>query len=214
MSERAIVYVDGYNWYHSIFKHYPAWKWLNQPAFFAALRPHEDVISIKLFSSFIDPDKPTSDARERQERYFSALRTIPRMKIILGAFQPRQVHCRGTCKEQYTIADEKKTDVNLAVEIISDAVSGACSRMYIVSGDCDIQPAVEWVCANKSDLKITVYIPALPDEQAKRRLDYYRTKGLKVECKFLPLDGIKNHQLPNCVKLPDGKLAIRPHLWA
>src|SRR6266853_1342365 len=103
MRERAIVYVDGYNWYHAIFKHYPDWKWLNLYSFFKALRPHEEVTTVKLFSALIDPDKPASDARERQERYFSALGTVPQIKIILGAFQPREVHCRGQCGERYII---------------------------------------------------------------------------------------------------------------
>jgi uncharacterized LabA/DUF88 family protein len=214
MREAAIAYVDGYNWYHSIFKHYPDWKWLNLPAFFSALRPHEEIAVVKLFSSLVDPDRPASDARERQVRYFDALSTLPKMKIVLGAFQSREVHCRGTCRERYIISEEKKTDVNIAVEMISDAIAGACTRMYVVSGDSDIQPAVEWVYANKRDIKITVYIPALQNEQPGRRLDYYRTKGLSVDCKFLPLGDIKNHQLPKCAKLPNGKLAVRPHTWA
>ena len=29
MKKKAIFYIDGYNWYHAVFKHYPEWKWLN-----------------------------------------------------------------------------------------------------------------------------------------------------------------------------------------
>src|SRR5437762_3127578 len=102
----------------------------------------------------------------------------------------------------------------MAVEIISDAVSGSCDSLCIVSGDSDLQPALEWVAKNRNELKLTVYVPALPNEQSLRRTDYYRTKGLRVDCKFLPLSNIKDHQLPNVVKLRDGKVAVRPHVWA
>jgi hypothetical protein len=56
-------------------------------------------------------------------------------------------------------------------------------------------------------------VPAIPTEQSSRRTDYYRTKGLPVECKFLPLGGIKDHQMKNMVKISDEKFAVRPHVW-
>lgn len=67
---KGIVYIDGYNWYHAIFKHRPELKWLNIQSFFEALRLDDDVISIKVFSALINP-KPDPDARARQEKSFS-----------------------------------------------------------------------------------------------------------------------------------------------
>jgi hypothetical protein len=210
---RSIVYIDGYNWYHAIFKHYPEWKWANVQSLFESLRPDENVISVKMFSAMIDPHNLGSDARERQKRYFDALRTLPKVKVILGAFQNREVQCKANgCR--YSFHEEKKTDVNIAVEMLSDAFSANCDSMCIVSGDSDIQPAVEWVAGNKSQIKITVYVPSLPNDQPSRRTDYYKTKGLAVDCKFLPTGNIKDHQLPNVVKLGNGKMSVRPHLWA
>lgn len=212
---KTIVYIDGYNWYHSIFRHRPDWKWLNIQSFFEKLLSRDEVISVKMFSAMIDPDNTASDARERQNRYFSALRTLPKVKIILGAFQPRQVTCRASCKTDYWIQDEKKTDVNMAVEVISDSLAGVCEKICIVSGDSDIQPAVEWVCKNNTKLKVFVYIPAMPNIRAERRIDYYITQKLPVECKFLPLDTMEAHQLPTSIKVqqPEVKIFMRPHIW-
>jgi len=210
MKKNAIVYIDGYNWYHGIFKHYPEWKWLNLESFFTTLRSDEEILAVKMFTTWIDHD---TDAKERQERYFNALKTLPKVRLIFGVFQSRQVTCRGTCQEKYFVPEEKKTDVNLAVEMIDDALNNRCERMFVVSGDSDIQPAVEWVAKHRSDIKVTVFVPAIPAEQPYRRTDYYRTTGLKVECRFLPLGNLADHQFPNYVKLADGKLAIRPHLW-
>jgi uncharacterized LabA/DUF88 family protein len=211
--KKCVVYIDGYNWYHAIFKHYPEWKWINVQALFEQMRPREDVVAIKMFSAMVDPDIPQSDARDRQERYFNALKTLPKVKIILGVFQMREVTCRGGCKEKYRVSDEKKTDVNIAVEMISDSLSGQYDHMVVVSGDSDIQPVVEWICKNKPGIKITVYVPALPSNQRDRRTDYYATRGLDVDCKFLPFDTLKDHQLKGAVKLPAGGFAARPHLW-
>ena len=210
MRKKAIFYIDGYNWYHAIFKHYPEWKWLNIESFCTSLRPDDDVIAVKVFSAMIDHDK---DANERQARYFEALSTLSKVKIILGMFQERIVTCKGECKKPYAIKEEKKTDVNLAIEIMDDAMNDRCNAMYIVSGDSDIQPAVEWVVRNRSGMKMMVYVPALPAEQSVRRTDYYRTKRLNVECKFLPLDNIPHHQMKHTIKIADGKFVARPHLW-
>src|SRR5687767_11672477 len=99
---KAIVYVDGYNWYHAIFKWHPEWKWLNVQTFFEALRPHEEIVAVKMFSSMIDPDNEASDARQRQKRYFDALRTLPKVEVVLGMFQSREVTCRANgCKYSF-----------------------------------------------------------------------------------------------------------------
>jgi hypothetical protein len=210
---KAIIYIDGYNWYHAIFKHHPEWKWLNIQTYFEALRPDEDVVSVKLFSAMIDPDNPGSDARARQERYFNALRTLPKVEVILGMFQPREVTCKANgCK--YSYYEEKRTDTNITVAIMADAFASRCQRIHVVSGDSDIQPPVEWVAKNLSGIKITVYIPALPQDQAKRRLDYYTNASLpEVWCKFLPLENFHEHQLKNVVKLPDKTCIPRPPEW-
>jgi len=42
----------------------------------------------------------------------------------------------------------------------------------IVSGDSNVQPAVEWIALNRPGIRITVYLPALPSEQNQRRTDY------------------------------------------
>ena len=207
---QGVVYIDGFNWYHAIFRHRSEWKWLNLQTFFEWLRRGENVVSIKFFSALID--QPNSDARDRQQRYLRALETLPKVSVILGVFQERTVKCRA-CGQPYSVPEEKKTDVNIAVEIISDAISEQVTRMTIVSGDSDIQPAVEWVVRNRPNIRVTVYIPALPPEQGGRRTDYYRTKRLPVGCYFLPLDHFDKHQLPAVVHLADGTMAVRPHIW-
>jgi len=210
---RTIVYIDGYNWYHAIFKHYPEWKWLNIQKLFETLRPHEDVHSVKFFTSIVDEGKPASPARDRQERYIAALRTLPKVTVILGKFQNREVTCRAACRLKYQVPEEKKTDVNIAVEILSDAFKDKCDTLILVSGDSDIQPPIEYVRTNYPTKRVTVYIPALAQEREKRRLDYYKQIG--VDCKFFPTDAslLLAHQLKHVVSLGNGNVVCRPEEW-
>jgi hypothetical protein len=125
---KTIFYVDGYNWYHAIFKHKPEWKWLNIESFLKSLRPHEETVRIKLFSAMVDAyKKQRTEAFERQEIYFKALSTLPLIEIVLGTFQPRRVTCGGTCKEKYDVPEEKKTDVNIAIAMLQIRSMPMCS---------------------------------------------------------------------------------------
>jgi len=179
--KRCTIYVDAFNWYFGIFQHNPAWKWLNAQSFFEALRLDEEVVAVKFFTALVDPLKHVSTRRDRQKRYLKALGTLPKVKIILGKYQERTVTCQAReCMRrlEYQVPEEKKTDVNIAVNLLEDAVRGLTNSMVIVSGDSDLEPAVEWVRRNYPHVKITVYIPVLEDERQQRRNDNYHRMGV------------------------------------
>lgn len=212
MKPRVNVYIDGYNWYHAVFKHHPEWKWLDVYRFFVHLRPHEEISAVKFFSALVDENMPGSAARERQSRYLEALRTLPGTEVILGKFQNRTVRCRASCREEYVIQEEKKTDVNIAVQILGDVFFDRCDHVIVVSGDSDLQPPVEWIARHHPQKRAQVYIPALASEQSRRRLDLYARLGVRAD--FLPLNGLAQCQMPNCVKRADGTFSVRPSTWA
>jgi hypothetical protein len=212
--KRCTIYVDGFNWYFGIFEHRPAWKWLNVQSFFEALRLDEDVVAVKFFTALVDPLKHVSTRRDRQKRYMRALGTLPKVKIILGKYQERTVTCRAhDCMRrlEYQVPEEKKTDVNMAVNLLEDAFRGLTDSMVIVSGDSDLEPAVEWVRRNYPQIKITVYIPVLEDEREERRNHNYHRMG--VTCKPLPLADIPRHLLPATVRVNENETITRPDEW-
>jgi uncharacterized LabA/DUF88 family protein len=210
---RCVVYVDGYNWYHAVFKQNPQWKWLNIQTFFESLRADDNVTAIKLFSAMVVDE----DGHRRQKTYFDALGTLPKVKIICGLFQPREVHCKGECKQPYIVQDEKKTDVNIALEMVSDVIDRNVDRLCVVSGDSDIQPTVEWIVRRFPGVRILVYVPCLPNNKRDRRIDYFANKGLRgVACGFLPLENLAEHQLKHNVKIREAPplFAVRPSSWS
>jgi uncharacterized LabA/DUF88 family protein len=212
--KRCTIYVDGFNWYFGIFQHRPAWKWLNVQSFFEALRLDEDVVAVKFFTALVEPQKHVSPKRDRHKRLLKALGTLPKVKIILGKYQERTVTCRAPeCPRRltYQVPEEKKTDVNIAVNLLEDAFKGLTDSMVIVSGDSDLEPAVEWVRRNHPQIKITVYIPALEAERQQRRNDNYQRMG--VTCRPLPLADIPRHVFPATVSVSEHETVTRPAEW-
>jgi uncharacterized LabA/DUF88 family protein len=213
--KRCTIYLDAFNWYFGIFQHRPAWKWLNVQSFFEALRLDEEVVAIKFFTALVDPLLHVSPRRDRQKRYFKALGSLPKVRIIFGKYQERTVTCRAAgCPRrlEYVVPEEKKTDVNIAVNLLDDALRGLTDSIVIVSGDSDLEPAVEWVRRNYPRIKITVYIPVLGDEDRQRRSDNYYRMG--VTCKPLPLTDIPRHLLPADVTIGENQAISRPAEWA
>jgi len=211
--KRCTVYIDAFNWYYGIFIHRPEWKWLNIQSFFESLRIDEEVKWIGFFSAIVEPKRPQSPKRDRQRRYLKALIAQPKIEVVLGKYQERTVTCQAApCPRrlEYTVGEEKKTDVNIAVRLIDDAIKNRTDSMVIVSADSDLEPAVEWVRQNHPDIKITVYVPTLPEETSQRRNDNYQR--MKVACRELPLTDIARHLLPTKVTLPDGTTVERPGL--
>ena len=81
MSDRTIIYVDGFNLYYGAIRG-GNYKWLNLQRFFELLRPHDAIHQIHYFTALVDG--PT---RPNQETYLRALGTLPKVNIVLGKFK-------------------------------------------------------------------------------------------------------------------------------
>jgi hypothetical protein len=55
----------------------------------------------------------------RQAVYIDALQTLPDFSIIYDKYQLNRIVCRN-CGHSYDTANEKMTDVNIAVELLQD----------------------------------------------------------------------------------------------
>lgn len=209
--KRAVVYVDGFNLYFGVLQGRSNLKWLNLQSFMESLRPDEIIVGIRYFTAMVDPQKPTSVCRDRQKRYLQALGSCPQVEVIMGKYQLREVNCRARCREKYQVPEEKKTDVGIAVRMISDAIDELADRIVLVSGDSDLEPAVEWINKRHPAIRITVYIPQDPTNPKQRRNDTYQKMG--VDVRPLPIGEIHRFQFPDVVDLGSGRKAERPKEW-
>ena len=124
---RTYIYVDSFNLYYGALRSTP-YKWLNLASLFRSiLRPHHRILKIKYFTALVDerPDDPKKP--ERQNVYLRALETYcPEIEIYYGKFLNHRVSLtmanNPNNKVEVIKTEEKGSDVNLAVNLLNDAI--------------------------------------------------------------------------------------------
>ncbi|MEN9361109.1 MAG: hypothetical protein RL095_2644 [Verrucomicrobiota bacterium] len=195
---RTIIYIDGFNLYYAVFKDRPQLKWFNFQSYFEALFPGQKV-QVKYFSALV-----ADSARKRQLALINAMKGQG-IEIILGDFQPKDVTCRLCGKTDPRVPKEKKTDVNISVEMISDAGGGVVDQVVLVSGDSDQIPAIAWVRKHHPAIKIRVLFPKGP-----LFMEYQK---MGVTCDFVNKKRMEEHLLPESFIAGDGARHQRPTEW-
>jgi uncharacterized LabA/DUF88 family protein len=208
MGNRSIIYIDGFNLYYGCVRG-TRHKWLNLQTMFERLRPHDDIQIIHYFTALVQGPR-----RKQQETYLSALATTPKVNIILGKFKPKRIICNiADCtypgKRIIASQEEKRTDVNIAIQMLDDAYGELADRIIIVSGDSDLVPAVHLVKERFPKIQITVYVPARDSMRGaavelRNACDNHRT---------LPMNLIKRSQFPPTIEVPGGEDICKPKGW-
>jgi uncharacterized LabA/DUF88 family protein len=141
MMTRVVAYVDGFNLYHGLKAGYGRrYHWLDLQALVRSLlRPDQKLLEVQYFTARIR-DNP--DAELRQALYLEALMSHSiRVRLIEGHFQDKPRECRN-CGARWMVYEEKETDVNIAIAMLTDAVSDVYDTALLVSADSDLRPAV------------------------------------------------------------------------
>lgn len=205
---RSMVYIDGFNLYNGSIKGTPH-KWLDIQAFFEKLRQHENVVKIHYFTA-----KMAGDSGIRQQVYLNALETLPKVSVVIGRYKTKTVKCRvNGCtfsgSKKFEAWEEKRTDVNIALQILDDAYQDVTDHLVVVSGDSDLVPALHRVKDRFPQKKLIVYIPARDD--ARGAAVEMRTAADKDAT--LPLAMLKVCQLPNKIADGSGGWIVKPVGW-
>jgi hypothetical protein len=130
--------------------------WLDIQGLSASLLlPSQQLVGVKYFTSPISSNK---GKQERQNRYLDALRTRPLVEIVFGRFQPDRKEC-AKCGHPGYHPQEKKTDVNIAVNLICDALEDRYDTAILITGDSDLVPAVEAVRKLTPQKRIVIAFP-------------------------------------------------------
>ena len=208
MGKAAIVYVDGFNLYYGALRGTPH-KWLDLERFFDLCRTHDQILQIRYFTAIV-----TGPARERQRVYLQALSTLSRVSVILGKFKNKQVRCgvpscRHTGTRVFQLPEEKRTDVNIAVQMLTDAYNNRCERIVVVSDDSDLVPAVTHIKAMCPEKRISLYVPfRSPQRRAALEL-----RTVADTHRALPLSILKHAQLRRHVPDGSGGVVVKPPSW-
>jgi 6-hydroxy-3-succinoylpyridine 3-monooxygenase len=205
---RSIVYVDGFNLYNGAIKG-SQYKWLNLERYFHLHLPNDDVQKIRYFTARIVGPRAAN-----QDAYLAALATLPSVDIILGKFKAKQVQgrcaeCNYSPRPFFSIYEEKRTDVNIALAMLNDAHKNRCDRMVLVSGDSDLVPAVAMVKTEYPSVKVNAYVPA----RTMARGAAVELRNIADCNKTLPLNILAKAQFPSVIATGAGATIRKPANW-
>ncbi|MCG8624817.1 MAG: NYN domain-containing protein, partial [Proteobacteria bacterium] len=175
MKKRICVYIDALNLYYFLLHCYPKLKWLDVVRLAKTmLGANHSVVRVKYYTAkFVDA--PESN---QQEIYWAALRSQKEVTIYEGKFRP--VSRRGEPSDERVkqaiqkhlspaptaIAinsyEEKRTDVNLAVHLVRDALLKRFDAVAVVSNDSDFLEAIR-IVKREAKLPIWLLSPVVKD---------------------------------------------------
>ena len=155
--ERVIVYIDGFNFYFGLKeKRWKRYYWLNlQKLAKNLINDNQKLITTKYFTSRISspPDK-----NKRQSTFIEALETLDNFSIFYGTYQDNKIECIR-CGNIFQKSNEKMTDVNIAVEMLTDAFQDNYDTAILISADSDLSAPIKKVKSLFPNKKITVAFP-------------------------------------------------------
>jgi len=211
---KTIVYIDGFNLQYGLLRE-PAKRWLDLERLVRSLLTSKyDVVAIKYFTARIrsDPNFPTLP--QDQEHYLNALCTNSLIRIIEGSYKRFRVKlpfakepCMSCDKTKYATVwktEEKRSDVNLAVEMTIDAYESDAEAFVLISGDSDHAAAL--AVARRQHRKVTIVFNPHEGECVDLR-------RLSTFYKNIPRDLPDSCQLPDIITTNDGRVIRRPAAW-
>ena len=206
MTQRVAVYVDGFNLYYGLrSKGWRRYYWLDLRSLSEQLlRPEQRLVMVRYFTAGVlaepgDPDKPV-----RQNTYLEALETLPDLHVHKGYYRAKVQRC-SACGATWQTYEEKTTDVNIAVEMLSDAQDDAFDTAIVISGDGDLAGPVRRVRERyPAKRAVVAFPPGRHSAGLRRAASAYFTIGR---------DMCRDNQLPDQVTKPDGYVLTRPGGW-
>lgn len=214
---RVHAYIDGYNLYHALKD--LGWKkyyWLNIPSLIMEFVESESVLeSVHYFTAW----SPNEDSCKRQRLYIRALETeacrqrIP-FRIKYGKFKKGDVRCPicnkeglcHNCEEPLLLHHEKETDVNISVQMISDAYDDRFDIAYLVTADSDQVGTIKSILNLCPDKKVYIIFP--PDRNTNELTQATKKQALRINEKKL-----KKHQLSDEIIVGENTILKRPKEW-
>ena len=213
--ERVVCYVDGFNLYFGLHdERLRRYYWLNVRSLAEnLLRPNQALVQTKYFTARISgamSDDPPQRAarlnakRKRQSDFLEALETVEDLSIYEGHYLAKSARCRN-CGASWRSHEEKMTDVNIATEMLIDALHDRLDTALLVSADSDLVPPVRALIRNFPGKRVVV---AFPLGRNSGRLRQAASAWLTIGRKKY-----KMSQFPDQVVKADGHVLQRPSDW-
>ncbi len=202
MQLRARFYIDGFNLYFGLMNSgYKDCKWLDIKSLCMKLMNKEhDLFGVKYFTSSVKNDLAK---KKRQDVYIEALYSSE-VDIYWGQFRSELQKCE-ICGNDYWQLKEKKTDVNIATQLMVDTYKNEFDVAYVISGDSDLVPPIKHIREIFPSKQIFI---AFPPSRTSDELKLYANSSFKIGYKKL-----KDCQFPENLPNKYGELIQKPKEW-
>ena len=212
------VYIDAGNLYFGLLRKRPEYKWLDLVAFAETLLPAGNYLSgVKYFTSNIKTFPHDQAAIEHQNLYLQALAARGGVQIFFGKYNKnktwlpvldeRCLTCDAVDDRKLIHVmkfEEKRTDVNLATEMLRDAYTTDVRSFALVSGDSDFTAPLDLI---RKDLNKQVLVFNPKD----RPTDLQNHAAVCID---IPRDLPARCQLPDSIPVgTHGNFIRRPAAW-
>lgn len=228
---KAIFYIDGFNFYYLRTKQQPHHKWLNLKALADIIVPAGTTVEqVNYYTAHVS-GKLDSDAPRRQQLLFSALSTVPEIKIVKGNFQyeqkwaglakPAQAKPDGyvwTQPEPEVVkirhTEEKGSDVNLGVHLVRDGFLGAFDVAYVLTNDTDLVEPIK-IVSEELGKEVVMVAPCRYFLKGKYKVPVPSKTLFNVSNRTHYIDDheLAAAQFPRSIPRTGKKPVIRPDTW-
>jgi uncharacterized LabA/DUF88 family protein len=202
---RIAAFIDGFNLYHAVddlAQHHLKWVNLRKVAAIFSPADMHDLTHVLYFSAYA---KWRPSAMRRHTENVSALETVG-VRPVMGRFMDKERKCRK-CGDTFTVPEEKRTDVNIALQVVMHAIVDNYDRALLFTGDSDQVPTVELVRQLFPSKEVVVVAPP----GRKPGYDLVAAAGGQRSARRLTVQQMYECLLPETVYNMDGDVvATRP----
>jgi len=198
--KRVACFIDGFNMYHAIDNRFATcYKWCNYRALINGyLQDDEQLDRVLYFSAFARWD---TGKVARHNMFIKAL-SHHGIEVIMGKFKKKKPFCKK-CSQRYTTHEEKESDVNIAIHMVSMAYEDDFDTALLVSGDSDFVSTIQFLKEKFDRKKFGVIVPGnLQFANDLRNVAHFS--------KHVDFEHIKTSRLPDEITLEDGTLIKCP----
>lgn len=202
---RVMAYVDGFNLYFGMRQaQLKRYYWLDVAALAGSLlKPGQQLAATHYFSARIRDNGRNAADQKRQSDYLEAL-VLQGVRCQFGHYLQKNRACRS-CGVTLADYEEKMTDVNIAIQMLTDAFDDAFDVALVISGDSDLTTPIRRVRERFPTKRVIVaFPPRRHSSELKRHASGHLTIGE---------DKLRASQLPEQISKPDGFVLRRPAHW-
>lgn len=216
----VVALIDGFNMYHALekcrsgFYPYRKCKWINYWRLAECFVGVNGVLTRAiLFTAYLPGTQDWHAKKNARHAKLIAANKTQGVELCLGRFFMREKRVRirpSDVRILYTALEGKRTDVNIAVTLVSSAADQAYDRCLLITADSDLVPAIDEAHARHPTGEIYSVPPIERGGQAKAL-----KKACRARHKKMKQEHLQRSVLPQEVPHPvaAGRTIVRPPEW-